>query len=151
MSPLIIVAAGIAALLGAVWIGRTLAVRAAMGKIRGIASTAERLGVREITPDELAREIAAGGGPAILDVRMEQEFRGSNGHLAGSRLVPLSELAVRIEDLSDWKERSVVTVCAGGVRSARAVEVLQRAGFRDVRSLAGGLDAWLRSDFPVEG
>jgi len=150
MSIGLIVLGSAVALTAAVLAGRALAVRAAMGKIRGIASTAERLGVREVAADALAREIAAEGAPAILDVRLEQEFRGPHGHLAGSRLVPLSELSARLEDLADWKDRPVVTVCAGGVRSARAVELLQQAGFRDVRSLEGGMIAWRSLDLPVE-
>jgi sulfur dioxygenase len=130
--------------------GRALTIRAAMGKIRGIRSTAERLGVREVMAEDLARELASEEVPAILDVRMAQEFTGPHGHLAGSRLVTLSELHVRIGDLADWRDRPVVTVCAAGVRSAQAVEILQQAGFRDVRSLSGGMIAWLQQGLPVD-
>jgi rhodanese-related sulfurtransferase len=44
----------------------------------------------------------------------------------------------------------VVLVCASGARSSRAVGLLRKAGYENVRSLAGGLAAWREANLPVE-
>lgn len=86
------------------------------------ASVAERLGRQDVV---------------VLDVRQPREFR--RGHIRGSHNVPLPQLAAQLERIP--RNRTIVTVCATGHRSAAAARMLRRAGF-EVENLAGGVRAW---------
>jgi glyoxylase-like metal-dependent hydrolase (beta-lactamase superfamily II)/rhodanese-related sulfurtransferase len=90
----------------------------------------------EIEPQALS-EISA----QIIDVREPDEFDGALGHIAGARLIPLGELAARLDEID--RARPVVTVCRSGARSARASQLLAKAGFTQVANLAGGMLRWL--------
>jgi adenylyltransferase/sulfurtransferase len=92
---------------------------------------------QEIAVADLARRLTGSGGPAVLDVREPWEWEIAR--IPGSRLVPLGELPGRIAELDPRAE--IVTVCHKGKRSLMAQQLLQGAGFQ-VRSLAGGIDAW---------
>lgn len=76
--------------------------------------------------------------PLLLDVRERPE--ASFASLPGSTLIPLGELPGRLGELP--RDESIVIYCHHGVRSARALELLEQAGFRRVRHLTGGIDAW---------
>ncbi len=92
----------------------------------------------EITAQALAGALAAPNPPQLLDVREPWEWEVTR--IAGSRLIPLSALGDRLRELDP--ERRIVTICHHGIRSLTARELLLAAGFADVRSLAGGIDAW---------
>ncbi|MES2123671.1 MAG: molybdopterin-synthase adenylyltransferase MoeB [Gemmatimonadota bacterium] len=92
----------------------------------------------EIAPRELREWIARGGSPLLVDVRQPWEFEIA--HLPGAELWPLAELSGRLAELP--RGRALVTICHHGMRSLTAQALLQRAGFGQVQSLAGGVDAW---------
>jgi rhodanese-related sulfurtransferase len=98
--------------------------------------------MREIDNRELARMLGRGDAVYLIDVREPWEHQLAA--LPGSVLVPLGELEARAATLDPPPGVPVVTYCHHGVRSLAAASVLARAGFTDVRSLAGGLDAWSR-------
>jgi molybdopterin/thiamine biosynthesis adenylyltransferase/rhodanese-related sulfurtransferase len=102
----------------------------------GVGAAAE--GDAELTVRELAARRARGQGPLVVDVR--EPFELEICRLEGATHIPLGELPARLAELD--ARREIVTVCHSGVRSLRAREVLQAAGFAQVRSLRGGLDAW---------
>ena len=83
----------------------------------------------------------------VIDVRAAAEFAGPLGHIRGAMLVPLEQLAQRVDELS--RELPVVTVCRSGARSAQAVVLLQKAGLRQVANLAGGMLRWTAEHHPV--
>ncbi|MFM7214991.1 MAG: rhodanese-like domain-containing protein, partial [Verrucomicrobiota bacterium] len=60
----------------------------------------------------------------------------------GSRLLPLSALAERVEELADWRETEVVVYCHHGVRSAQAIGYMRQLGFQRLLNLSGGIDRW---------
>jgi len=99
----------------------------------------------EVDAPTLARELAGGNAPLLLDVREPWEF--DIAHLDGAVLVPLGELPARLAELP--ARAGVVTICHHGVRSATAAALLRRAGFARVRSLAGGVDAWAAAIDPA--
>ena len=103
-------------------------------------------GIYEIKPEAL-EEIA--GGVQIVDVRANEEFAGPLGHIASATLMPLPELATRSAELS--REKPIVAVCRSGARSAQAVVLLQKAGFKDVANLAGGMLRWRAEGHRVAG
>jgi len=96
----------------------------------------------EITPRELAARLAAGMPTYLLDVR--QRWEHDLVSIAGSVLVPLDALAARVDTLDPPAGALVVTYCHHGVRSLNAAMFLAARGWRDVVSLAGGIDAWAR-------
>ncbi len=74
----------------------------------------------------------------LVDVREPHEYQICR--IPGSKLIPLRELAGRVAELNSGQE--VIVQCKSGVRSAKAVEFLKKAGLRNVRSLRGGILAW---------
>lgn len=97
---------------------------------------------------DVASVVDAGGanGLTIVDVREANEWR--SGHIRGARHIPLGDLARRSSDVDGSKP--VVTVCRSGRRSLEAVRILQAAGIQDVRSMAGGMNAWQEARQLVE-
>ena len=93
--------------------------------------------VPEITVEELKRKLDAGDNVLVLDVREPHEYQICN---IGGHLIPLGDLPKRIAELDPGRE--TVVHCRSGVRSAKAVFQLQRAGFANVTNLQGGILAW---------
>ena len=100
-------------------------------------------GVPEIPPDWVARHLDE---LFVLDVRNPPEFGGELGHLQGAHLVPLDELNDRLQEIP--RDTPVVAVCQSGKRSARATEMLLKAGYEKVANVAGGLIQWSRLGLP---
>jgi sulfur dioxygenase len=103
-------------------------------------------GVWEIDPHGLEEH----QGPVqILDVREADEFTGPLGHIVGAVLIPLGQLAARVEEVA--RDRPIVAVCRAGSRSAQATAILQQAGFTEIANLNGGMLRWRAEGYPVEG
>jgi molybdopterin/thiamine biosynthesis adenylyltransferase/rhodanese-related sulfurtransferase len=92
----------------------------------------------EIGPKELAARLERGGDIKLIDVREPHELKIS--HIDGAELIPLGSLASRMHELDSSDE--IVLFCKSGTRSARALELLAGAGFRKVKNLRGGINAW---------
>jgi rhodanese-related sulfurtransferase len=93
--------------------------------------------VPEILAEDLKSRLDNGDSLFLLDVRDEYEFEISN---IGGHLIPLPELPKRLGELNANQE--IVAVCKMGPRGVKAVELLQRQGFRKVSNLHGGIHAW---------
>jgi len=93
---------------------------------------------------QLARRLQAAAAPLLLDVREPHELEIS--HLPGALNLPLGQLAARLSELDSARE--MVVFCKAGTRSARALEILKSAGFRRVKNLQGGINAWAREIDP---
>ena len=91
----------------------------------------------DITPEELKRRLNAGEDIFVLDVREPHEYQIAN---LGGHLIPLGDLPKRVSELDSSRE--IVAHCKMGGRSAKAVDFLRQAGFKKVRNLAGGINAW---------
>ncbi len=105
--------------------------------IRGQESAAAMPSVPEITVEELKRKLDANEHVLVLDVREPHEYQICN---LGGHLIPLGDLPKRLSELEPGRE--TVVHCRSGVRSAKAVFQLQRAGFSNVTNLQGGILAW---------
>jgi molybdopterin/thiamine biosynthesis adenylyltransferase/rhodanese-related sulfurtransferase len=93
----------------------------------------------EITPAMLRAARQDGARRlVVLDVREPHEWEIAR--LEAAQLLPLGQLPSRLGEIDPHAE--IVTYCHFGTRSLRAAEVLRAAGFSNVRSLAGGIDAW---------
>ncbi len=77
----------------------------------------------------------------LLDVRNPDEYAA--GHIVGARLIPLAELADRLEELESLRSCDFVVYCKSGGRSAQACTVLKAAGFSGLHNMSGGYLAWV--------
>jgi glyoxylase-like metal-dependent hydrolase (beta-lactamase superfamily II)/rhodanese-related sulfurtransferase len=91
-----------------------------------------------VLPEELARRLAAPNAPLVVDVRTDGEREAA--HIPGSLHVRLPRLERELARIP--RDRPLITVCAGGYRSATAASLLRRHGFDPVADLTGGMKAW---------
>jgi len=92
----------------------------------------------DITALELASKLKEGTELRLIDVREPHEREISN--LEGSEIFPLGQFASRLSELDSSQE--IVLFCKVGTRSTRALEILASAGFKKVKNLKGGINAW---------
>ena len=83
----------------------------------------------------------------VLDVRDDQEFAG--GHIADAKHIPAAQLEARIGELRRYKDKPLIVNCQGGVRSAKACDLLRKHEVSKVHNLQGGLNAWIQAKLPV--
>jgi rhodanese-related sulfurtransferase len=83
-------------------------------------------------------------GPAaewlLLDCRTPEEH--ATARIAGALLIQMQELAGRIDELNEWRDKPVIVHCHHGVRSLRVAHWLRERGFSGARSMRGGIEAW---------
>ncbi|VAX13904.1 DedA family protein, putative [hydrothermal vent metagenome] len=103
-----------------------------------------------LTIAELKQKLDAGEDVLVLDVRTPEDYTGEQGHIAGSRLLPLEELDARIHELDDYLEKTIVTICRTDRKSAKAAQILTRKGFADVHVAKVGMTGWNKNAYPVE-
>jgi adenylyltransferase/sulfurtransferase len=95
-------------------------------------------GIPEITPVELKKKIDAHEPFVLIDVREPHEYQICK--IPGSKLIPLGEVAKRMNELDSADE--IVVHCKSGMRSSKAVELLMKSGFGKIHNLKGGILAW---------
>ena len=104
-------------------------------------------GTGSLPPEISVADVVAkrDAGAFLLDVRQLEEWNAF--HIDGSTLIPLGELASRINELP--KDQEIVVVCRSGNRSAQGRDILLNAGFTRVTSMAGGLTQWRAAGYPT--
>lgn len=95
---------------------------------------------QQIHVRELKAKLDAGDSVFLLDVREPQEHEYAA--LPDSILIPLGDLAVRLNEIHPPAGALVVAYCHHGIRSMNGALYLEAAGVSPVASLAGGIDAW---------
>ena len=98
----------------------------------------------DISATELALRLKNGEKLRLIDVREPHELAISS--LPGEENIPLGQLAAHLPELDSAQE--LVLLCKTGARSTRALELLVSAGFRKVKNLQGGINAWARDVDP---
>jgi adenylyltransferase/sulfurtransferase len=98
------------------------------------------LGVNQISVRQLHQMRQRGDSIYLVDVR--QPWEHDVARLPDDVLVPLDQLADRIDEITPPDGALVVTYCHHGIRSLNAAAILEQAGHTRVASLAGGIDAW---------
>jgi rhodanese-related sulfurtransferase len=101
--------------------------------------------VAMVKPADLHRQVQAGTAPVIADVRLPSEWMGLRiGNVLNT---PMNKLFVDGKRLS--KEMPVLTVCNSAYRSSMGAAVLLKMGFKDVRNMEGGSEAWIAAGLPT--
>lgn len=103
--------------------------------------------IREVTVAE-ALERAANGA-VLIDVREDNEWDA--GHARGAIHIGRGVIERDMVQTVPDKASELILYCGGGYRSALAVDSLQKMGYTNVRSMAGGWTAWQEAEAPVEG
>ncbi len=103
--------------------------------------------VREMTVDE-TREAVAADRARLVDVREDNEW--NEAHAAGAEHLGKGIIERDIEVFAPDKASELILYCGGGFRAALAADVLQRMGYTNVSSMAGGWRAWKEAGAPVE-
>jgi rhodanese-related sulfurtransferase len=104
--------------------------------------------VAEIAIRDYGVLTAAGVPHVLIDVREANEWAA--GHASGAIHLSKGVIERDIETRLPDTEALLVLYCGGGYRSALAGDAIQKMGYRNVRSLAGGWGAWKESGLPVE-
>ena len=110
-----------------------------------VAEAKER--IIEISPAD-ARKQAESGEAVLIDVREDDDW--SEGHAKGAKHLGRGVIELEIEEQIPDLKQPIICYCGGGSRSALVAESLQKMGYENVRSIAGGLRAWKEGDLPTE-
>jgi adenylyltransferase/sulfurtransferase len=95
-----------------------------------------------IQPADLKTLLDGQNKPVLLDVRQPEEVSAAS--IKGAKCIPMMEIPSRLHELD--RSSSIVVFCHMGVRSAHVAQQLRAAGFKDVKNLAGGINAWSMID-----
>jgi rhodanese-related sulfurtransferase len=113
-------------------------------------------GAAEVSVAETKELLDRGEIDLLLDVRDSNEFQAAR--IPGAIHAPRGSLEWLVDPASDWRDdriagrvdARIVLHCTVGARSLLAAQTLNAMGFRNVASMAGGIDAWAEAGFPVE-
>ncbi len=103
--------------------------------------------VREVNVDETRRKLGSGKAK-LIDVREDNEWE--TGHARGAEHMGKGVIERDIEQRVPDKNAELILYCGGGFRSALATDNLQKMGYTNVWSMAGGWRAWQAAGAPVE-
>lgn len=103
--------------------------------------------IREVTVGEALRAVN-GGSARLIDVREDNEWEAA--HAKGADHLGKGIIERDIEKTVRDKDAEVILYCGGGFRAALAADALQKMGYTNVASMAGGWCAWLEAKAPIE-
>lgn len=86
-------------------------------------------------------------GALLLDVREQSEY--DEVHAPNVMLIPLGQLPARMNELTSHKDQVIAVMCHSGRRSAKAVKLLEEAGYNRLSNVNGGIVAWEKAGLPV--
>lgn len=102
--------------------------------------------IREVSVDDTRQKVREGA--ALIDVREDNEFAA--GHAAGAVHMGRGVIERDIVGKFPDKDAELILYCGGGFRSALAADNLQKMGYKNVLSMAGGWKAWRDAGAPTE-
>jgi rhodanese-related sulfurtransferase len=103
--------------------------------------------VRETDVASVKAMLDRGDDFELIDVREDGEWAAA--HLPGARHLGRGVLERDIEAVLPDLDRPIILYCGGGYRSALAADSIQRMGYRNVASMAGGFRAWSEARYPL--
>jgi rhodanese-related sulfurtransferase len=102
--------------------------------------------ITEISPQDAAAKLSTGEA-VIVDVREKDEW--DEEHIPGAMHMSRGTIELDIEEKDADPDEMIICQCGGGGRSALAAESLQKMGYKNVRSMAGGFKAWKSAGLPT--
>jgi rhodanese-related sulfurtransferase len=103
--------------------------------------------VREVSVDDARQKLEAGKAK-VIDVREDNEWAA--GHARGAEHMGRGVIERDIEARFPDKNSELILYCGGGFRSALATDNVQKMGYRNVWSMAGGWRAWQAAGAPID-
>jgi rhodanese-related sulfurtransferase len=104
--------------------------------------------IKEISTSQLKEWMTTGQTFTLIDVREDNEWQG--GHAASAMHISRWTLSGNIGTVAPDKTARIVLYCLGGVRSAASAVTLQRMGYSNVFSLAGGFRNYQLAGLPIQ-
>ena len=101
----------------------------------------------EIDCRSVKQKLDAKADLLLLDCRERDEYETASIHRAV--LLPMSEIADRLDELESHRDRPIVVYCHVGGRSLRVTRWLREQGFTQVQNLSGGIDQWSQEIDPT--
>jgi membrane protein DedA with SNARE-associated domain/rhodanese-related sulfurtransferase len=108
------------------------------------------LDMARISVEELRRQIEQGDAPVIVDVRSTTAQTLEARRIPGAVNVPVQDAARHLSELPRDREIILYCTCPNEASAAKVARLLMNNGFRRVRPLKGGLEAWIDAGHPVE-
>lgn len=108
------------------------------------------LRMARITVDELNQAIAGGRSPIVVDVRSQPARLLDTRIIPGALLADLDSVGRALQDIPPDRELVIYCSCPNEVSAAKAAKLLMALGYRRVRPLLGGLDAWDSAGYAIE-
>ena len=105
--------------------------------------------IREVSVAETQKRLEQNRSAKLIDVREDNEWEAS--HAAGAIHLGKGIIERDIETTAPDKDTELILYCGGGYRSALAADALQKMGYTNVYSMAGGWKAWKESGGEIEG
>jgi phage shock protein E len=118
---------------------------AAHARFEKLVSGAKK-NITEISPQDAAAE-SKSREAVIVDVREKDEW--DEEHIPSAIHLSRGTIELDIEDKVPDPNAMIICHCGGGGRSALAAESLQKMGYKNVRSMAGGFKAWKAASLPT--
>ena len=103
--------------------------------------------ITEISPTDAAAKAKSSSDTVIVDVREKDEFDES--HIPDAVHMSRGLFELEVEEKFPDRNTTIICHCGGGGRSALAAESLQKMGYKNVRSMAGGFKAWKTAGLPT--
>ena len=94
----------------------------------------------EISPQDVKKKLDQKEDFVLIDCREQDEY--NLVRIEHSRLVPMSELEQKADELKDLQDKEIVVYCHHGRRSMMVTQWMLEHGFTNVKSMAGGIDRW---------
>ena len=102
--------------------------------------------ITEISVNDARTEVE-NGHAMLIDVREASDWQ--SGHAAGARHRSRGTIELEIEERSAGSDQPIICYCGGGSRSALVADSLQKMGYTNVKSMAGGMGAWKEAGLPI--
>jgi uncharacterized membrane protein YdjX (TVP38/TMEM64 family)/rhodanese-related sulfurtransferase len=102
-----------------------------------------------IKVDELKSQLDDKQDILLLDVRPPADFTGEQGHIEQAMLIPLEELPHRVNEIKNYKTKTIVTICRTDRRSSQAAKTLSNLGFENVKVARMGMTDWNKNNYPL--
>ena len=119
----------------------------AAGGCRTIGVSRTEGGFSEVAPTVAAEMMLDSQQVVVLDVRPAENYRGPEGHIAGSLNAPFDSIERQLPELLPYQNQTVLVYGDTSTDGAIAAKLLTVAGFRNVVHIDGGIKAWIERGY----